>query len=63
LKPLKSAERLLISGLFRLPREAWSEARNIVLGRGHRSFRLLKQTWDERLNAINWLDEWARQLP
>jgi Ser/Thr protein kinase RdoA (MazF antagonist) len=63
LKPLKSAERLLICGLFRLPREAWSEARNIVLGRGHRSFRLLKQTWDERLKAISWLDEWARKLP
>jgi Ser/Thr protein kinase RdoA (MazF antagonist) len=62
LQPLKSAERLLISGLFRLPREAWTEARNIVLGRSHRSFRLLKQTWDERLNAISWLDEWARKI-
>jgi Ser/Thr protein kinase RdoA (MazF antagonist) len=63
IKPLNSAERLLISALFRLPREAWYEARNITLGRGNRGFRLLEQTWDERLNAIRWLDEWARQLP
>jgi Ser/Thr protein kinase RdoA (MazF antagonist) len=61
IKPLKSAERLLISALFRLPREAWGEARNIALGRGHRSFRVLKETWDQRLNAIRWMDEWARQ--
>jgi Ser/Thr protein kinase RdoA (MazF antagonist) len=60
-KPLKSAERLLISGLFRLPREAWSGARNIVLGSGYRGFRLLKQTWDERLKAISWLDDWAHR--
>jgi Ser/Thr protein kinase RdoA (MazF antagonist) len=60
IKSLNSAERLLISALFRLPREAWGVARNIVLGRGPRGFRVLEQTWDERLNAIRWLDEWAR---
>ena len=63
IKPFKSAERLLISALFRLPREAWSEARNIVWGRGQHGFRLLEQTWDERLNAIRWMDEWVRKLP
>jgi Ser/Thr protein kinase RdoA (MazF antagonist) len=61
IKPLKSAERLLLSALYRLPREAWGTARNIALGRGHRSFRVLEQTWDQRMNAIRWLDEWARQ--
>jgi Ser/Thr protein kinase RdoA (MazF antagonist) len=63
IKPLNSAERLLISALFRLPREAWSEAKKIVLNRSHRGFRVLEQTWNDRLNAIRWLDEWARQLP
>jgi Ser/Thr protein kinase RdoA (MazF antagonist) len=61
IKPLKSAERLLISALFRLPREAWGAARNIARGRGHRSFRVLEQTWEQRLIAIRCLDEWARQ--
>jgi Ser/Thr protein kinase RdoA (MazF antagonist) len=63
IKPLHSAERLLISALYRLPREAWGVARNIAFGKGLRDFHLLKQTWDERLGAIRWLDEWARQLP
>jgi Ser/Thr protein kinase RdoA (MazF antagonist) len=61
IKPLKPAERLLISALFRLPREAWGAARSIAIDRGHRGFRVLEQTWDERLNAIRCLDEWARQ--
>jgi Ser/Thr protein kinase RdoA (MazF antagonist) len=63
IKPLHSAERLLISALFRLPREAWSEARSIALGKGLRGFRVLEQTWDERLKAILWVDGWARKLP
>jgi Ser/Thr protein kinase RdoA (MazF antagonist) len=63
IKPLNSAERLLISALFRLPREAWSEAKKIVLNRSHRGFRVLEQTWNDRMNAICWLDEWARQHP
>jgi Ser/Thr protein kinase RdoA (MazF antagonist) len=63
IKPLIPAERLLISALFRLPREAWREAKGIALNRGQRDFRVLEQTWDERMNAIRWLDEWARQLP
>ncbi|SDN58782.1 Phosphotransferase enzyme family protein [Paenibacillus sp. yr247] len=61
INPLKSAERLLISALFRLPREAWCEVRNIILGRSQRGFHVLEQTWDERLNAIQILDEWARK--
>lgn len=60
-KPLNSAERILISALFRLPREAWIVARKLARGSGHRSLRLLEQTWDERLNAIHAVDEWARK--
>jgi Ser/Thr protein kinase RdoA (MazF antagonist) len=63
IKPLNWAERLLISALFRLPREAWREARNITFGRSNRGFPVLEQSWNERLNAIRWLDEWARHLP
>jgi CotS family spore coat protein len=61
IKPLKPAERLLVSALFRLPREAWYVARNVVFGKGQRVFRTLEQTWEERMNAIRWMDEWARQ--
>jgi Ser/Thr protein kinase RdoA (MazF antagonist) len=63
IKSLKSAERLLISALFRLPREAWGVARNIQLGKGPHGLRVLEQTWDERLKAIRSMDDWARQLP
>jgi Ser/Thr protein kinase RdoA (MazF antagonist) len=60
IKSFNPGERLLISALFRLPREAWGVARNMVMGRGPRGFRVLEQTWEERLNAIRWLDGWAR---
>ncbi|TXK83667.1 phosphotransferase family protein [Paenibacillus sp. N3.4] len=63
IQSFNSAERLLISALFRLPREAWSAARNIAYGRGPRDIRILERTWDERLKAIRWLDNWALQLP
>ncbi|MCE5171205.1 aminoglycoside phosphotransferase family protein [Paenibacillus profundus] len=61
LKPLIPAERVLVSSLFRLPVEAWIAARGIASGRGSRVFRLLERTWDARLSAIQWMDEWARR--
>lgn len=59
--PLNSAERRLISAFFRLPREAWVEAQKISRGRSHRGLTLLALTWEDRLNAIARLDEWARE--
>ncbi|MFD0694208.1 phosphotransferase [Paenibacillus sp. GCM10027628] len=60
-KPLKPAERLLISALFRLPREAWIAVRNLTFGRSQHYFRLLERSWDIRLQAIHTVDEWARK--
>ncbi|WP_010493079.1 phosphotransferase [Paenibacillus elgii] len=59
-KPLLPEERLLISAFFRLPREAWLSAKRIVLGRSQDVNRVLKKTWRPRLNAIVWMDGWAR---
>jgi Ser/Thr protein kinase RdoA (MazF antagonist) len=63
IKPFKSAERLLISALFRLPREAWYAAQYAQDAKGKRVFLVLEQTWEDRMNAIRWMDEWARQSP
>jgi Ser/Thr protein kinase RdoA (MazF antagonist) len=63
-KPLTPPERMLISGLYRLPREAWACLRNnTFFTRGKETFRIMAITWQERLNAIRWIDEWARQVP
>ncbi|MGF7049521.1 Ser/Thr protein kinase RdoA (MazF antagonist) [Paenibacillus sp. DS2015] len=61
IRPLNSAERILISAFFRLPREAWIEARRISQGRSQRGLALLALSWDNRLNAIARLDEWAHE--
>lgn len=72
---LTRGERGAICALFRLPREAWSVARQIRIGQTIReqssttskhirirhpmSFSILKNSWSNRLNAIKWLDDWA----
>ncbi|GMX65826.1 hypothetical protein Elgi_50970 [Paenibacillus elgii] len=58
-KPLRPEERLLISALFRLPREAWSSAKGIALGRSRNVSRLVTRTWGRRLNAVVWMEGWA----
>ncbi|OAB35946.1 phosphotransferase [Paenibacillus glacialis] len=60
-RPFKSPERLLISALFRLPREAWNVARKIGSGRSDQGLKLLGVTWYDRLDAIRHLDEWAKE--
>lgn len=59
IKPLRPEERLLISALFRLPREAWSSAKGIALGRSRNVSRLVTRTWGRRLNAVVWMEGWA----
>lgn len=61
IRPLKSSERLLISALFRFPREAWNVARKTATGRSYHELDILDQTWSDRLNAINHLDKWAKR--
>lgn len=60
-RPLRTPERLLISALFRLPREAWSAARKVNSGRNPRDLTLLAESWNDRMHAIYHLDEWARK--
>ncbi|WP_274361771.1 phosphotransferase [Paenibacillus thermotolerans] len=59
-KPLKPAERLLISALFRLPREAWYSAKKKLQGQGDSLFRIVSDSWEQRMEAVRWLDDWAR---
>ncbi|SEC27961.1 phosphotransferase [Paenibacillus sp. GP183] len=59
IKRLSPGERLLISALFRFPREAWNEARNLAYGRKTRGFDILKGSWNDRLDCIKKLDQWA----
>ncbi|WP_088833695.1 phosphotransferase [Paenibacillus tyrfis] len=59
-RPLLPEERLLISAFFRLPVEAWLSANRIAFGRSPSANRVLKKTWRPRLNAIGWMDNWAR---
>jgi Ser/Thr protein kinase RdoA (MazF antagonist) len=63
IKRLSPGERLLISALFRFPREAWNEARNVTHGRKQRGFDILKGSWNERLECIKMLDQWAHSSP
>ncbi|MCP3774931.1 phosphotransferase [Paenibacillus sp. MZ04-78.2] len=60
LKPLLPEERLLISAFFRLPGEAWLSANRIAFGRSRYVDRVLTKTWGRRLNAVGWMDRWAR---
>jgi Ser/Thr protein kinase RdoA (MazF antagonist) len=59
IKHLSQGERLLISALFRLPREAWKESRNVAYGRKQRGLDILKGSWNDRLDCIMKLDQWA----
>jgi Ser/Thr protein kinase RdoA (MazF antagonist) len=59
IKSLSPGERLLISALFRLPREAWNVARNKAYGRKQRGFDIVKGSWNDRLDCIMKLDQWA----
>jgi Ser/Thr protein kinase RdoA (MazF antagonist) len=61
--PLLPEERLIIASLYRLPREAWIAADQIRSGIRTDIFNVLKETWPKRMEAINWMDEWARQQP
>jgi Ser/Thr protein kinase RdoA (MazF antagonist) len=63
IKRLSPGERLLISALFRFPREAWNEARNVAHGRKQRGFDILKGSWNDRLACIMKLDQWAHSSP
>ncbi|UUZ86080.1 phosphotransferase [Paenibacillus sp. P26] len=62
-RPLNAGERRLVSGLFRLPREAWSTAFQVTKGRGRRKLRQLDTGWEARLNAVRWMDQWAVEQP
>ncbi|GAA4720364.1 phosphotransferase [Brevibacillus fulvus] len=57
--PLRPDEKLLISALFKLPREAWSVCIRTARKLPPRAFQPLRQTWQNRLKAINWVEEWA----
>lgn len=57
--PLKPEERLIIASFFRLPREAWIAANQMRLGRTSAAYNILKRAWHKRIQAVEWLDEWA----
>jgi Ser/Thr protein kinase RdoA (MazF antagonist) len=57
--PFVREERMIIASLCRLPREAWIAARLLRLGRKAPILTILQQSWPDRLEAIQWLDQWA----
>ncbi|EPY05941.1 hypothetical protein PAALTS15_17831 [Paenibacillus alvei TS-15] len=59
-KPWTPPERLLLSALYRCPLEAWIAARTVSASRSILLQRILARTWNERMAAIQWIDEWAR---
>ncbi|MFC5468812.1 phosphotransferase [Cohnella suwonensis] len=61
--PLMPEERLIITSLCRLPREAWIVAEQIRSGIRTDMFNVLMETWSKRLEAIRWLDAWASRQP
>lgn len=61
IKPLLPEERLLIRALFGFPREAWMAAYHLKLHGKRTTLHLVRQTWDARLAAIQWMDQWARK--
>jgi Ser/Thr protein kinase RdoA (MazF antagonist) len=61
-QPLVPEERLLISSLFRLPREVWNAARSIRVGKPTALLAILEKTWSERMEAVRWMDNWAKEL-
>lgn len=56
-RPLQPEERIVIRALFGFPREAWTAA--LALRSGRATFRVVKETWDARLEAIRWMDRWS----
>lgn len=59
--PITPEERLIIASFFRLPREVWISARQVRKSNDNALFSTLKETWPMRLDAIRWLDEWAKK--
>ncbi|WP_279628367.1 phosphotransferase [Paenibacillus ferrarius] len=59
--PLTKEERLIIASFYRLPREAWIAIRQIRSGRRSSVFDGLKKLWSQRIEAVQWMDNWARQ--
>ncbi|WP_282941149.1 phosphotransferase [Paenibacillus sp. RC67] len=59
IKPLQPIERILIGALYRVPREALYVVQRITKGKSSGSFKILKETWKERLEAIRWIDQWV----
>ncbi|PZE22738.1 phosphotransferase [Paenibacillus xerothermodurans] len=58
-RPFTAEERLIISSLCRLPREAWLTVEQMRLGRRTALFNILRKTWNARMKMIKWLDSWA----
>ncbi|MCZ8511021.1 phosphotransferase [Paenibacillus filicis] len=63
IRPLEPSERRLVCAFFRLPREAWFIVRQIALGHRVTGFQTTRDTWDARLAAVRFLDQWAAKEP
>lgn len=58
-RPLIQAERKLIAALYGLPREAWSAYRFPGRPKSRELLRLTKQTWPQRVKAMELLAAWS----
>ncbi|TCZ81157.1 hypothetical protein E0485_02455 [Paenibacillus albiflavus] len=59
-RPLDKQEKMIISALFRLPREVWYLGLHSNRGSKSTLFQIVRDTWSKRMEAIHWVDEWAK---
>jgi Ser/Thr protein kinase RdoA (MazF antagonist) len=57
---LSSIEKKIVAALFRYPREAWHVGLRTGRSKKNSTFESLKISWNSRLHAIKWLDDWAK---
>jgi Ser/Thr protein kinase RdoA (MazF antagonist) len=58
-RPFTRPERRLVSALYRFPREAWHLCDQTRRGRGEPLAAILNSSWDSRISAVQWMEEWA----
>jgi Ser/Thr protein kinase RdoA (MazF antagonist) len=61
LKPLSRSERRLVTTVYGIPREAWHGTRFPNRTRSGKMLGILDQSWLLRLQAMEFMDEWANQ--
>jgi Ser/Thr protein kinase RdoA (MazF antagonist) len=60
-RPLDKQEKMIISALFRMPREVWNLGLQSNRGNSSALYQIVRNSWTDRLEAIKWVDNWAKK--